>query len=1597
MESLRKQATRILREQKKYKLWLTAFLCLAVLVTAGTVAALTMSGQALNRKEKVLTCQLEVHQHTEECKDSEGNLVCGQADYVVHVHNDDCYKDGELVCTLPQVEPHTHTEECFQEQKTLVCGLEENEGHVHDENCYTKVQGDLICGKEETGHQHGPECYTKVQGEPICASEEEGHEHTDECYAWTEELTCGQTEEVHEHTDECYEWKEELTCQIAEGEGAHKHTDECCEIEMVNTCGQLELHTHDESCYEEDENGVKRLVCGQTELLEHVHGEDCFVIIEPDVVEESEEASEGAEETSEALESTEGTDESAEDTDESGEPVESTEGTDESAEDTDESTEADGEEEPVQGVAGVLTAEGSDYTVTATFGEDAGIPEGAELIVREVEPGTEEYETHYQQMLEAIGGADSEASADETDADQETEEEADTQDEVEISFARLFDISFVVDGEKIEPNAGASVDIRISYQDAMECGEGETASAVHFAKDGTEILEADVVDSEEGSDFVFTQDSFSMTFSIKMIKAPNKKKTDTLTTKAGDVSVTVTGESTDSFSTSDRVVVNEIKDNGEDVESGNNRYRKYLNNSKGAIKNKVNQEGEEVEVYSARVFEISIEDSNGRKKQADNVKVAIQYNNGAKAEKSGNAAMILNSEDGGDLISSQSVAENQEIPVFTGMQTFSASAPNVVTTLLTSAASYEIKGDVGSTPTTGIVHKRVDSYLDKVNEANTNTWQIVDQEYKGQNPDDKWPKEEERTGDESVLVQKNVIPAGTENEFYVYLSIDMKEVYKKYFEAASYKATTSKGYKPEQIGQPVSEKGTMDVGVANEEQNKTLNYPYQDTFIVKDQRGNILADDIKLWWSQAENISFMMRLSNGDLILCGTGIKIGEGPHTIELNDTILEEIERELSQKVTLGTVTDIMGDNIDFDCIVAGDYKVDGTGFDEETNTLTWIPVPKEVADKDVDETSEVKTTWVRNVSELVYKVSLNVTADKSCAEHIGPNGEICFEDEHQYMVNKSAKLSYKSETGEDSKQAFPTPYVRGVLYDIDVKKVDKDDPDFGLQGAQFELYRIQEDGTETLMTNKEENTSYWTSDQNGIIHFRDLQWGTYKLVEKLPPDGYQPRQPNGEVGTVTVCYTTNQGDLEQDIPDNSSNMIYIGAGTDSAGYYKVENEKMPIKLVKVWDDEGYDADKRPDVTFQVEYWMNGDWESIPSSVEGEIGENGCVTLTSDDSTNPNQWEKIIDSKYLPASPQGYKVTEVVYKDGKYLEMAPDGYEIIKGEEYSGSAAVTEESYTETVDENPVTKWRKVYTVTNKLNRIFTIVKEDTERNRLNGVKFTLSKAEENGSFTKVGDYESKQVDGVDGIVISELPLSSGTYKLEETEPLTGYKKINPITLTVSENGAEIGAVIDVESDIAELKKTQESPESWTLTVKNKSNLLDGIQLKKVGDQGTTGSALPGASFVLSKGEGEGKQYYVQNDNSFEWAKVDVDRAYVFESVKENGEGALPELEEGTYYLTEIEAPGGYMILGESVEFKVVLEEDDSLVLEVPASSHQDSNVKQDDKTIIITNSTGFELPETGGPGTTMYTLGGLAAIATSLVYGLSMRRKKEKGGRN
>ncbi len=107
----------------------------------------------------------------------------------------------------------------------VYCGLEE---HTHDESCYEQV---LVCGLEEG------EVTAVYETEEvlICGNEEEDHVHTEECYETREVLVSG-SETPHEHSAECYETV--LTCGMEE----HVHTIACMTDETadVETAAQWE-------------------------------------------------------------------------------------------------------------------------------------------------------------------------------------------------------------------------------------------------------------------------------------------------------------------------------------------------------------------------------------------------------------------------------------------------------------------------------------------------------------------------------------------------------------------------------------------------------------------------------------------------------------------------------------------------------------------------------------------------------------------------------------------------------------------------------------------------------------------------------------------------------------------------------------------------------------------------------------------------------------------------------------------------------------------------------------------------------------------------------------------------------------------------------------------------------------------------------------------------------------------------------------------------------------------------------------------------------------------------------------------------------------
>ena len=227
------------------------------------------------RTEPVCTIEsLNLHQHDDTCYDSEGNLTCGYADFVVHQHDSACYdENGNLWCPLPEIETHEHTGSCYAVPET-----DAPEVHTHTDDCYTVERGELICTEStKPAHVHTDDCYTETSA-LVC---EEDHEHTKSCYETTRELTCGDTEEpVHQRTDQCYEQIKTLICELPT-EPAEEA--EPAEPELICEEKEIILHTHepyespeDPGCYDDDGN----LICGKIQVLEHQHTDACFETVE---------------------------------------------------------------------------------------------------------------------------------------------------------------------------------------------------------------------------------------------------------------------------------------------------------------------------------------------------------------------------------------------------------------------------------------------------------------------------------------------------------------------------------------------------------------------------------------------------------------------------------------------------------------------------------------------------------------------------------------------------------------------------------------------------------------------------------------------------------------------------------------------------------------------------------------------------------------------------------------------------------------------------------------------------------------------------------------------------------------------------------------------------------------------------------------------------------------------------------------------------------------------------------------------------------------------------------------------------------------------
>lgn len=207
-----------------------------------------------------------------------------------------------------------------------------------------------------------------------------------------------------------------------------------------------------------------------------------------------------------------------------------------------------------------------------------------------------------------------------------------------------------------------------------------------------------------------------------------------------------------------------------------------------------------------------------------------------------------------------------------------------------------------------------------------------------------------------------------------------------------------------------------------------------------------------------------------------------------------------------------------------------------------------------------------------------------------------------------------------------------------------------------------------------------------------------------------------------------------------------------------------------------------------------------------------------------------------------------------------------------------------------------------------------------------------------------------------------------------------------------------------------------------------------------------LAGAQFVLSTKNAEGKTVYLNIDDTtkvYSWKEVDTSVAdftwadagvEIFTSVKDK-DIIIPGLDDGTYTLTEIAAPGGFNIggpwelvitattangqnhdaigpnadtdsdgegdgrTGEQLTEIVLTSNGDPADTNANGGTLNESEAGYDDVggtlleegnvQVKIENNSGAQLPGTGGIGTTLFYLGGGAMVAIGGIYLISKKR--------
>ena len=254
------------------------------------------------------------------------------------------------------------------------------------------------------------------------------------------------------------------------------------------------------------------------------------------------------------------------------------------------------------------------------------------------------------------------------------------------------------------------------------------------------------------------------------------------------------------------------------------------------------------------------------------------------------------------------------------------------------------------------------------------------------------------------------------------------------------------------------------------------------------------------------------------------------------------------------------------------------------------------------------------------------------------------------------------------------------------------------------------------------------------------------------------------------------------------------------------------------------------------------------------------------------------------------------------------------------------------------------------------------------------------------------------VDGVKTTEEPVLQGDkvtlsaendwkYEWDKKLPLLSDEKGTSYEYVVIEDkveGYSPSYTVNNETVLDKTTGKNINIATYTITNKKTETLRYSVDITKISDEKTPdGQNIPlgNAEFEFSLKSSEGAEvlhFLKESDGAYVYCDSNTDGATTTLITNNRGKLILKNLPAGTYVLEETKAPSGYLI-AESKEF-MLGEESEKTTLTYTIVDKRDQS--------------GFELPETGGPGTNVYTAGGILLLMISVL--LYIKRKNQmKGG--